>query len=73
MILHALALAFYDHGFGVVQESIEDGGSDGGVVVEDFRPVFEDAVGREEDGPPLIAVAAMIWNGRSAPVLSSGK
>jgi hypothetical protein len=29
LILRAIALAFNDHGFGVVEEEIEDGGGDG--------------------------------------------
>lgn len=57
LILHTIVFAFDDHGFGMVQKTIEDGGSDGAVVVEDFRPVFEDPIGREEDGPAFIAMA----------------
>ncbi len=57
LILHAVAFAFQYHGFGVVEEAIEYSGSDSGVVVEDFRPVFEDAIGGEENGAAFIAVA----------------
>lgn len=41
----------------MMQEPVEDGGRDGAVMIEDFRPVLEDAVGGEENGAALIAVA----------------
>jgi hypothetical protein len=56
-ILHAIAFAFNDDGFGVVQDAIEDGGGEGGVVIEDGGPVLEDLVGGQDDGSALIALA----------------
>jgi hypothetical protein len=39
LVLHSIALAFNDDGFGVVEEAIQDGRSDGAVVVEDRGPL----------------------------------
>jgi hypothetical protein len=46
LILHAVTLAFDYHGFGVVQEPVQDGAGQGAVVVEDFGPVLIGLVGR---------------------------
>jgi hypothetical protein len=40
----------------MMQEPVEDCGSEDAVVVEDLRPVFERAVGGDDDGAPLIAL-----------------
>ena len=56
-ILHAITFAFDDDGFGVVQDAVEDGGGEGGVVVEDGGPVFEDLVGGQDDGSAFVALA----------------
>ena len=61
-VFHAEAFAFDDDGFGVMQQSVEDGGSQGGVVVEDFRPVFEGTVGGNHQGALLIALADDLKN-----------
>ena len=50
LVLHAVALAFNDDGFGVVKEAVQDRGSEGGVVVEDLGPGFVGLVGGEDDG-----------------------
>jgi len=57
LVLHAVTLAFDDHGFGVMQESVEHGAGQGAVVVEDFGPVFIGLVGRQQDGALLVALA----------------
>ena len=57
LILHAVAGAFDDDGFGVVEEAVEDGGGDGAVVVEDGGPVFEGLVGGQDDGAAFVALA----------------
>ena len=41
----------------MVQESIENGGGEGGVVIEDLGPIFEGTVGGNDDGAALIAKA----------------
>ena len=41
----------------MVQEAVEDGGGQGGVAIEDLRPVLEHAVGGDRDGALLVAVA----------------
>ena len=56
-VLHSEAAALEGDGFGVVQESVEDGGGQGGVAIEDLRPVLEDAVGGDRDGATLVAMA----------------
>jgi hypothetical protein len=40
LVLHAEALAFDDDRVCVMQDAIENGGSQGAVVVEDLRPVL---------------------------------
>lgn len=50
MVFHAVAGAFDDDGLGVVEESVENGGGQGGVVVEDAGSLLEGAVGGEQDG-----------------------
>ena len=57
LILHAVALPFDDHGFGVVQQPVQHGAGQGAVVVEDFGPVFIRLVGRQQDGALLITLA----------------
>jgi len=57
LILHAVALPFDDHGFSVVQESVEHGAGQGAVVVEDFGPAFIRLVGGQQDGSPLVTLA----------------
>ncbi len=56
MVLHAVALALDGDGFGMMKETIEDGGSEGAVVVEDLRPFLERLVGGEDDGGVLVAL-----------------
>lgn len=57
LVLHAVALALDDDGFGVVQEAVQDGGSEGGVVVENLGPGFIGLVGGEDDGASFVALA----------------
>lgn len=57
LVLHAVALALNDDGFGVMKESVQDRGSEGGVVVEDFGPGFVGLVGGEDDGASFVALA----------------
>ena len=40
----------------MVEESVEDGGGDGLVVVEDLRPVLVGLVGGQDDGPLFVSV-----------------
>ena len=43
-LLHSIAFALNNHGFGVVKEAIQQRRSEGTVVVEDFGLVFESPV-----------------------------
>ena len=54
-VFHAVASSLDDHGVSVVQQPVEDGGSKGGVVVEDLRPVLEGPVGSNYQSALLIA------------------
>ena len=56
-VFHAVALALDDDGFGVVEDAVEEGGGEGGVVVEDGGPVFEGLVGGQNDGAAFVALA----------------
>jgi len=56
-VFHAEGPAFDDDGVAVVEEEVEDGGVDGGGVVEDGGPLFEGFVGGEEDGASFVTGA----------------
>ena len=56
-VFHAVAFAFDDDGFGVVEDAVEEGGGEGGVVVEDGGPVFEGLVGGQDDRAAFVALA----------------
>lgn len=55
LVFHPIAFALDEHGFGVMQESVEQRRGKYAVVVEDFRPVFEGAIGGDDGGTALIA------------------
>jgi len=57
LIFGAEALAFDGDGFGVVEQAIEQRAGEHAVAVEDARPVFVDAVGGDQGGAALVAVA----------------
>ena len=78
-VFHAVAATFDDDGFAMVEEAIKDGGGDGGVTIEDGRPLFEGFVGGEEDGAAFVACAdhweirdTHFWDERSACWLPVG-
>ena len=41
---HPEAFAFDEDGLCMMQEAVEDGGGEGGIIVEDLWPVFEGTV-----------------------------
>ena len=41
----------------MVEQPVEDGGSQGGVVVEDFGPFSVDAIGRDDGRAAFVALA----------------
>ena len=57
LVFHAEAGAFKDHGFGVMEEPVQDGRSDSAVIVEDAGPLFEWFIGRQQDGAAFIPLA----------------
>ena len=71
-ILHAIAFAFDKDGLGMMQEEVEQSRGESADVIEDLRPLLEHPIGCDDDGAAFIALA-VIWNNRSAPVLSMGK
>jgi hypothetical protein len=71
-IFHAVALALDDNGLGMMEDAVEDGRGEGGVVVEDGGPVFEDLVGAEDDRAGLVALADDLEE-QVGPVLVDGQ
>ena len=57
LIFHAITPAFHDHGFGVVQETVQHGACQGAVVVEDFWPVFIGLIGRDDGRTSFVPLA----------------
>ena len=57
LVLHAVTFPFDDDGLGMVQEAVEECGGQRAVVIEDLRPLFEHAIGGDDDGAALIALA----------------
>ena len=57
MVLGAEALALDDDGFGVMEQAVEQRGSQGAVVVEDLGPVLVGAIGGDDGGAALVAPA----------------
>ena len=57
LLFHPIAFTGDGDNFGVMEEPIEHGGSEGGIVVEDAGPLFEGLVGRENNGTMFIALA----------------
>ena len=55
LVLGAVAAALDEDGFDVMEEAVQECGGEGGVVVEDLRPVFVGAVGGEDCGHLLVA------------------
>jgi len=41
----------------MVEQSVEDGGSEGGVVVEDFGPFSVDTIGGDDGGAAFVSLA----------------
>ena len=56
-VLHAVALALNNDRFGMMQDAVENGRGERGVVVEDGRPLLEDLVGGQHDGALFVALA----------------
>ena len=44
-VLGAITLSFDNHCLGVMEEAVQDGGGEGGIIVEDACPVFVDLIG----------------------------
>ena len=54
-VLHAVAFSLDHDGFAVVHNAVEYHTGDGTVVVEDFRPFFEGAVGGDDYRSGLVS------------------
>jgi hypothetical protein len=55
LVFHPEALPFDDDGVGMMQEPIQDRGSQGAVMVEDHGPLLKGTVRSNDDGPLFIA------------------
>jgi hypothetical protein len=53
-VFHAIAGAFENNGAAVVKDTVEHGGGDGGVAVEDGGPLLEGFVGGQDDGTAFV-------------------
>jgi hypothetical protein len=51
----AVTIPFDKDGLSVVQKTVEQGGSHGGVTGEDSGPVLEGDIGGDDDGAMLVA------------------
>ena len=56
-VFHAVAGAFDDDGVAMMKETVEHGGGDSGVTVENGGPLVEGLVGGEDDGAAFVAGA----------------
>ena len=52
-----IAFALDEDGFGVMEQPIEQCRGEGAVVVEDLGPVLVGAIGGDDDGAALVALA----------------
>jgi hypothetical protein len=50
LVAPAIAAALNDLRFGVLEQAVEQGRGQGAVIVEDFRPLLEGAVGGNDGG-----------------------
>ena len=57
LIFHAITLALDDHRLGMVEQTVQDGARQHGVVVEDFGPVFVGLIGGQHNRALLVALA----------------
>src|SRR6266571_8985292 len=54
LVFHAKTFSFDDHGLGVMEQPIQDGGGQGTVMVEDRGPILEGAVRGNHDRPLFV-------------------
>jgi hypothetical protein len=57
MVLHPIAFALDEDGLRMMEEPVEDSGSQGAVIIKNVWPVFERTVGGDDDGTLLVAQA----------------
>ena len=57
LAIRSKALALDAHGLCVVQQPVEQGRGEDGVVVEDAGPLLVDAVGGDQGGAAFVAVS----------------
>ena len=57
LFFHAIALSLDENGFGMMKQPVENGGCQGTIVVEDFRPVFKRAIGRDHQRALFVSPA----------------
>ena len=57
LIFHAEASAFDEDGLGVMEQAVQDVGSESGVAIQDFGLAFVGLVGGADDGAAFVAFA----------------
>ena len=55
LVFHSKTLPFDGHRFGVMEEPIQHGTGESGIVVEDFGPVFKGQISGDDTGTPFIS------------------
>jgi len=79
LTLHTITFALYQDSLGMVEKAVKYCGGKGGVIVEDFRPLFERTVRGNDDGASFIAqadyleeqVCAMLVNRQKAEFIQT--
>ena len=56
-VFHAVAGAFNYDGFGMMKKSIQDGGGNSAIAVEDRGPLFEGFIRGNNDGSAFVSLA----------------
>jgi len=57
LIFHSIAGALNDDGISMMQEAVQDGGSDGAVIVKNGGPLFKGFVRGQNDGTAFVTLA----------------
>src|SRR5271157_1767359 len=56
LVLHAVTRALQDDRLGVMEQTVQDGGGNGAVVVEDAGPLFEWFISGQHDGATFVTL-----------------
>ena len=56
-VFHTIAFTFNDYGFAMMEDTVQDGGGEGGIIIEDSGPLFERFIGGNANGTVFVAFA----------------